>query len=110
MTRLRSRCIDRLRRRQRRREHRLEPEAAEAHQPVSPSSPDLMLSREIWRALSGLNAALFQVLYLRYFEDLSCQQVAARLGLPLGTVKSRSAAAFRLLRQAIDAEPLRACA
>jgi RNA polymerase sigma-70 factor (ECF subfamily) len=41
-----------------------------------------------------------RVLELGYFEGLSSSEIAARLGLPLGTVKSRVAAAMARLRSA----------
>jgi DNA-directed RNA polymerase specialized sigma24 family protein len=38
-----------------------------------------------------------------YFEGLTQGQVAARLGVPLGTVKTRAARAHRRLRVVLDA-------
>ncbi len=56
-------------------------------------------------AIDRLHAALMAVpepargaLLLRYFEDLSPPQIAARLGVPLPTVKSRLARGLELLR------------
>jgi RNA polymerase sigma-70 factor, ECF subfamily len=45
------------------------------------------------------------VLELGYFEGLSATEIASRLGIPVGTVKSRMAAALGKLRQAVDAAP-----
>ena len=50
------------------------------------------------RAMGGLSPEQRQVLELAYFEGLSCAEIAARCGLPVGTVKSRSAAALAKLR------------
>jgi RNA polymerase sigma-70 factor, ECF subfamily len=44
---------------------------------------------------------LVSVLELAYFEGLSCSEIAARLDLPIGTVKSRMARALSQLRQAV---------
>lgn len=49
-------------------------------------------------ALAELPAGQREVVELMYFEGLSQTRVAARLGLPLGTVKSRSLLAMRRLR------------
>ena len=43
-------------------------------------------------ALSELTADQRQALELAYFEGMSCSQIAERLGIPIGTVKSRLAA------------------
>ena len=40
-----------------------------------------------------------QVLLLAYFEDLSSSEIAERLGIPAGTVKSRMRAALAALRE-----------
>jgi RNA polymerase sigma-70 factor (ECF subfamily) len=42
-----------------------------------------------------------QVLELAYFEGLSCTEIAARVGIPVGTVKSRVAAGLGHLRERI---------
>lgn len=48
-------------------------------------------------ALATLPAAQQEVLVLRYYADLSEQQVSAVLGVPLGTVKSRASRALAQL-------------
>ncbi len=48
-----------------------------------------------------------QVILLRYYEGLSCQEVAARLGLPLGTVTKTLSRAYLLLRQELEARDFR---
>jgi RNA polymerase sigma-70 factor (ECF subfamily) len=45
---------------------------------------------------------LAQAILLRYFEELSEKEVAARLGIPVGTVKSRIHNALQLLRENHD--------
>jgi RNA polymerase sigma-70 factor (ECF subfamily) len=57
------------------------------------------------RALVALPDDQRQVLLLGYFEGLSSSEIATRLGTPIGTVKSRVAAAMAKLREALGAEP-----
>ncbi len=54
------------------------------------------------RALEQLPAEQRQVLELGYFEGLSSSEIAERVGAPIGTVKSRVAAALSKLRQAVQ--------
>jgi RNA polymerase sigma-70 factor, ECF subfamily len=55
--------------------------------------------------LSGLSAEQREVLWLGYFEGLSSSEMATRVGVPIGTIKSRVAAALAALRLALtDAE------
>jgi RNA polymerase sigma-70 factor (ECF subfamily) len=42
-----------------------------------------------------------RVLELAYFEGLSCTEIAARISIPVGTVKSRLAAALSRLREGL---------
>ncbi len=49
-------------------------------------------------ALSALPGEQATVLVLGYFEGLSSSEIADRVGVPLGTVKSRAAAAMAKLR------------
>jgi RNA polymerase sigma-70 factor (ECF subfamily) len=44
------------------------------------------------------------VIVLHYYLDLTMPDVAASLGIPLGTAKSRLNRAIGLLRAALDAE------
>jgi RNA polymerase sigma-70 factor (ECF subfamily) len=48
-----------------------------------------------------------QVILLRYYEGLSCQEVAARLGLPLGTVTKTLSRAYVQLRHELEARDFR---
>jgi len=40
---------------------------------------------------------------MRYYEGLSCQDVATRLGMPLGTVTKTLSRAYALLRTELQA-------
>lgn len=60
---------------------------------------------QLRRVVSTMNRDQREVLLLGYFEGLSCTEMAARLGLPLGTVKSRVAAALSALRLALGDQP-----
>jgi RNA polymerase sigma-70 factor (ECF subfamily) len=55
-------------------------------------------SAEITRALEILPPGERQLLTLAYYEDKSHSAIAAELGIPLGTVKSRLRQVFRKLR------------
>ena len=54
-------------------------------------------------AIAGLPESHRQVILLRYYEALSCQEVATRLGMPLGTVTKTLSRAYALLRQELGA-------
>lgn len=51
------------------------------------------------KAINSLNSKHRPVLVLRYFNDLSYDEIAQVLGIPLGTVKSRINQAVKSLRQ-----------
>jgi RNA polymerase sigma-70 factor (ECF subfamily) len=51
------------------------------------------------RALTRLSCKLREVIDLRYREELSQEEMVARLAIPLGTLKSRHAAALSRLRK-----------
>jgi len=50
------------------------------------------------KAMNSLDSKHHPVLVLRYFDDLSYDEIAQALGIPLGTVKSRINQAIRTLR------------
>lgn len=62
----------------------------------------------LWPAVQQLPPDQRVVLALRFYRDLSIDQIAARLGIRPGTVKSRLHRALRRLRVALDhADPER---
>jgi RNA polymerase sigma-70 factor, ECF subfamily len=50
-------------------------------------------------AVTRLPERLAQAILLRYFEELSDKEVAERLGIPVGTVKSRIHHGLRMMRE-----------
>ena len=63
---------------------------------------ELMISREeydeLMKALSALDTNHRSVVVLRYFNELSCEEIAQVANIPLGTVKSRLHYALKSLR------------
>ncbi|HEX2182770.1 MAG TPA: sigma-70 family RNA polymerase sigma factor [Rubrobacteraceae bacterium] len=74
-------------------------------QPFEPGEGDatgaLSRSFDLASALSRLSPVHREVLTLAYFEGLSQSEISRRTGTPLGTVKSRTTAALRALREAM---------
>ncbi len=99
--RCRSRALDRVRATSRAKV--VLSERGEVPERVEPA-PDLTLRRDQEKALAAL-AALApdqrQVLELAYFSGLSAAEVAQALGIPIGTVKSRTARGLAQLRQGL---------
>jgi RNA polymerase sigma-70 factor, ECF subfamily len=56
----------------------------------------------IRKVLVALPPEQREVLLLGYFEGLSSSEISERLGVPIGTVKSRVAAALTALRGALS--------
>ena len=54
-------------------------------------------------AIAGLSPDHQLVVALRYYRDLTIEGIAARLGIPTGTVQSRLHYALKQLHEAIDA-------
>lgn len=95
--RLRSRAIDRhrslaVRARYQQREYHL---AADAHNAVEPDVEELVAMEY----LVSLSATQREVVQLMYWEGYTCQELAKRLNVPVGTIKSRLAASLRILRR-----------
>ncbi len=60
--------------------------------------------REVRDSLEDLSAEQRQVLEMAYFEGMTQVRIAEKLGIPLGTVKTRTFAALRKLRRALETE------
>jgi RNA polymerase sigma-70 factor (ECF subfamily) len=56
---------------------------------------------EIMQALACLTPEHREVLELAFFQDFACKEIAAIVGIPLGTVKSRLSYARRALKTAL---------
>jgi RNA polymerase sigma-70 factor (ECF subfamily) len=92
-------CRERMRRRRNIREIAL-PEGVE---PEATDRYGALLARDsIGRALGELTLDQRTVVILRYWRDLSLEQIAERLGWPLGTVKSRLHYALATLRERLE--------
>jgi RNA polymerase sigma-70 factor (ECF subfamily) len=66
---------------------------------IPSSAPEYPLEE----AIAVLPESYRQVILLRYYEGLSCQEAATRLGMPLGTVTKTLSRAYALLRQELKA-------
>lgn len=94
--------IDRLRRDHRARMHAL----YELIEPEEPARPDMLLDgyeREkfVRAALKQLSHEQIRVVELSFFEGKAHGDIAAQLGIPLGTVKSRLRLAMNRLRETL---------
>ena len=91
----RTRALDRLRRRTSRRE-----EPSEAAPGVS-EPPRTEQALAVRKALDTLSADQRNALELAYYEGLTQTEIAARLGEPLGTIKTRIRTAMIRLRDVL---------
>jgi len=60
--------------------------------------------REVHAALETLPPEQKQVLDMAYFAGMTQAQIAEELGIPIGTVKTRTLAAMKKLRRALSRE------
>ncbi len=107
VTSVRNLALDRVRRRTRR-EGITRDELR--HEPASePETPAGLLelaadARRVREAMARLSPAQRQTLEIAFYEGLSYPEIAAREGVPLGTVKSRAARALWALRAALGVD------
>jgi RNA polymerase sigma-70 factor, ECF subfamily len=101
---VRSRSLDRLRSQKSRlaadeRSHHLAPPASQ-----TPLEAAVLgdVSDQVQQALADLPPSQRQALELAYFGGLTQQEIAQKLGVPLGTVKSYFRLSFGKLRQALS--------
>ncbi len=65
---------------------------------IGSHEPGVVQRDELWRIVLTLPVRQRAVIVLRYYEDLSEQQIADALGCSRGTVKSQASAALTTLR------------
>lgn len=66
------------------------------------SSADSWETQQVWQAIQKLRPVSQEILYLRYFLDLSEAETAETLHIPLGTAKSRLHRALHQLRDVLQ--------
>jgi RNA polymerase sigma-70 factor (ECF subfamily) len=80
-------------------------EVSDSHIPAARGGADttdkLLAAHEVRRALATLPSHQRQIIYEMYFLDRPAQEIAERLDVPLGTVKSRAHYAVRTLRKTL---------
>jgi RNA polymerase sigma-70 factor (ECF subfamily) len=103
MTIARSRAIDRLRscRQEGQRDDSLDLASAEQSGLTSPEEDSILLERQrlVRSAIAALSPEQREVIELAYYSGLSHSEIAAKLGQPLGTVKTRTRLAMIKLRE-----------
>jgi RNA polymerase sigma-70 factor (ECF subfamily) len=104
MMRLRSRGLDRLRASKRAPTVELETAKLSQLEAQQPDAGDARDGRLLRGALAELHEDQRAVLELGYFAGYSCSEIAARLKIPIGTVKSRMSRAIAELRIHFDAQ------
>ncbi len=92
----RSRALDRLRRRSARRED------SDENAPASAEAPRHAEAVAVRSALGELPHDQREALELAYYEGLSQSEIAARLGIPLGTIKTRIRSGMQRLRTRLE--------
>ena len=102
VTRMRSRCLDR--RNTTVRQTRLAEDAARQMQAGTAASDEAappLDGARVRDQLGTLSSDLAAVVELAYFDGLSSSEIAQRLQIPIGTVKSRMARALESMRQGL---------
>jgi RNA polymerase sigma-70 factor (ECF subfamily) len=103
------RCAHDLQRRDGRRRRLVRIDPFDARGPADAGDDDHAAATDrmtdIHRALAGLTLEQRAVVALHYLADLSLVDVAATLGIPLGTAKSRLHAGLEVLRRELGDAP-----
>lgn len=97
--RTRSRALDRIRSPARRRSVDWEAVTASRLEAKDVDAGTALDAARVHPILAELPETQRQVLMLGYFEGLTCSEMAEELQIPIGTVKSRVAAALRKMRE-----------
>lgn len=69
---------------------------------IEEKSTQQMEASDLWKAVRNLSTPDQQIIYLRYFLELSVAETAQALDIPEGTVKSRLSRALERLRGIIQ--------
>jgi len=77
---------------------------AEALRGADTVASEVELAKRLAAHVDALAPPLREALFLRYFEDSATRHIAARLGVPLSTVKSRLERGLAELRSRLDAD------
>jgi RNA polymerase sigma-70 factor (ECF subfamily) len=100
-------CRDKLRRRGRVREVDLASRPDLEDRLVVADRSDSLIARDlVGRALARLTFDQRTVVVLRFWRDMSLEQIADHLGWPLGTVKSRLHHALAALKGALEQDEI----
>jgi len=107
---LKNLCLNHLNRKRRRREEsldRLVEEEGPSYIPVESTDPEKqLLSKDLrlmlGKALRRLRPADREIIILQHLQDYSYREIAALLGIPMGTVMSRLYNARRALRRELE--------
>lgn len=105
---LRNVCVSHLRRRARRKTVALSDGHAQAS---AESNPVLLAERNerrdrVWQAILALSSKYREIIVMSHFQGMSYKEIAAALGIPMGTVMSRLHSARQALRNELtDEEP-----
>ncbi len=78
------------------------PEQELARQATSLDLESVWVGGQVAAALKTLSPEHRQVLEMAYFEHLTQKEIADKLGIPVGTVKSRTFKALRKMRAALE--------
>ncbi len=102
MTLVHNRAVDMVRHRSRRPAVSLEELALLGHAPAAPDLPD---GRDVQEALDRLDPECRTILEMVYLKGWTREQVVARTGVPLGTVKRRLRQALESMRASLATGP-----
>jgi len=77
-------------------------EDGETAEAVAVAAPEPEEALRLDEAIAALPDAYRQLILLRYYEQLSCQEIAERLRMPLGSVTKTLSRAYAALRQILE--------
>lgn len=69
---------------------------------AAPDTADIPFGSEVWEAVRALDERYRAVVVLRFLNDMSLEEIATALDIPLGTVKSRLHTALKQLRSQLQ--------